>query len=276
LPLYPPAGQPYLISFMRESDDLPTVASKNLEQFRSYFSEREALHTELQALNDRKDPIITFAFESSSHSFPLLPGPELAVLFTDVCSRGTPDRQKRNVKALQESMIATAHCCDLLAQHPVGCLPTVITRADGFTCGLANLLHFIITTRPWKFRTLWTRAHLLRVECSYDSPAFCAWESSGITMRRLPETESIIVEVESRALGAAIMRHWRCKRDEEFFVDAFFKPLLELLGSRQNYKDQALPKGRSSNSSTADSSDCVDLRWKFRDALMERLDTMMP
>jgi hypothetical protein len=100
---------------MHESDDFPKTVSKNLEQFRSHFYQREAHHLEFQALEDRKDPVFMFAFEGGSYSFPLLLGPEPIAYLTAVSIRRTPKGQVRCINMLYESMIATAYCCDLLA-----------------------------------------------------------------------------------------------------------------------------------------------------------------
>jgi hypothetical protein len=290
LPMYPPPGQPYTITTMRESEDLEKKVGKFLQDFQAWFSQKEAVHPLFQELCQRKDPVISFAFESPSHSFPLLPGPELTAYIEDVCPPGG-NRENQStrvdfVRALRLSMEATAHCMDLITQHPASSLPMLTTRADGFTCGLANLLHLIITTRSFKYCTLWISAHLLRAKVECGSPAFRDWESSqssNMLLHRHHNNDSVIVEVESRSLGAAIMKQWRCERDQIFFSDAAFKPLLKLLDSRQEFKDQKVSNGRTTKAAADDpdsrsreSRDFIKAKWAFRDALMARLDTMMP
>jgi hypothetical protein len=43
---------------------------------------------------------------------------------------------------------------DLITQYPVSSLPMLTIRVDDFTYRLANLLHLILITRPFKYCTL--------------------------------------------------------------------------------------------------------------------------
>jgi hypothetical protein len=104
--------------------------------------------------------MISFVFESPSRSFLLLLGPELVAYMEDVHPRGRPpigDNKSTRaafIRGLRLSMEATAHCMDLITQYPVSSLPMLTIRVDDFTYRLANLLHLILITRPFKYCTL--------------------------------------------------------------------------------------------------------------------------